>query len=214
MRWTDDEKIKCISLITNGNTYDEIADALGRTAKAVKLQCNRLGHFYNDHNPKIIKICKQCDGEITNAGKVFCSSSCAATFNNLQRGKQTRECITCEQTTTNDLYCSRSCFWEHMRKKLLDNILAGDASADSCKKYLIKLHGNKCMDCGWSETNKQSGKIPVEMDHIDGNSDNNNLENLKLLCPNCHSLTPTYGALNLGNGRYIRRLRYSEGKSR
>lgn len=38
--------------------------------------------------------------------------------------------------------------------------------------------------------------IPLELDHIDGNSSNNNLENLRLLCPNCHALTPTYRGKN------------------
>jgi hypothetical protein len=43
------------------------------------------------------------------------------------------------------------------------------------------------------------------LEHKDGNSENHNLNNLELLCPNHHSLTPTYGALNKGNGRTKRR---------
>ena len=58
-----------------------------------------------------------------------------------------------------------------------------------------------------------SKKIPIELEHIDGNSENNNLSNLKLLCPNCHSLTSTYRFLNVGNGRYKRKQRYHDGKS-
>lgn len=34
--------------------------------------------------------------------------------------------------------------------------------------------------------------IPLELDHIDGNHQNNALQNLRLLCPNCHALTPTF----------------------
>ena len=49
------------------------------------------------------------------------------------------------------------------------------------------------MDCGWCEKNKKTGNIPIQLEHIDGHSENNSLDNLKLLCPNCHSLTPTYG---------------------
>lgn|SRR5208282_1211431 len=41
--------------------------------------------------------------------------------------------------------------------------------------------------------------IPIELDHRDGNHANNRLENLRLLCPNCHALTPTYRGRNKGN---------------
>ena len=74
------------------------------------------------------------------------------------------------------------------------------------------------MKCGWNKKNPYSGKIPIELEHVDGNSDNNSLNNLLILCPNCHSLTKTWKTLNSGNGRYSkrkikRRKRYKEGKS-
>ena len=65
-------------------------------------------------------------------------------------------------------------------------------------------------NCAW-DFNKVS--INVELEHIDGNSSNNTLENCILLCPNCHSLTHTYKNRNKGNGRAYRRQRYKEGKS-
>jgi hypothetical protein len=43
--------------------------------------------------------------------------------------------------------------------------------------------------------------VPVEVEHIDGDWRNNRVENLKLLCPNCHALTATFRALNRGRGR-------------
>jgi 5-methylcytosine-specific restriction endonuclease McrA len=61
------------------------------------------------------------------------------------------------------------------------------------------------MECGWCEINPKSGNVPIDLDHIDGNSTNNNFENVRLLCPNCHSLTPTYKALNYGNGKHNRK---------
>jgi Zn finger protein HypA/HybF involved in hydrogenase expression len=66
---------------------------------------------------------------------------------------------------------------------------------------MIKKHGEKCMECGWNEINIHTGKIPIELEHIDGNFINNNEENLKLLCPNCHSLTSTYKGANKKKGR-------------
>lgn len=49
---------------------------------------------------------------------------------------------------------------------------------------------------------------------MDGNHENNNLSNLKLLCPNCHSLTKTYKGANKGNGRQHRMIRYYENKNK
>jgi hypothetical protein len=55
--------------------------------------------------------------------------------------------------------------------------------------------------------------LVVEVEHKDGNSENNAPENVCLLCPNCHSQTDTYKAKNKGKGRHSRRMRYQEGKS-
>lgn len=53
----------------------------------------------------------------------------------------------------------------------------------------------KCMSC--DQTEWLGNPIPLELDHIDGNSTNNQLTNLRLLCPNCHALTPTYRGKNI-----------------
>jgi DNA-directed RNA polymerase subunit L len=64
------------------------------------------------------------------------------------------------------------------------------------KKALILLRGNHCEKCGWSEIHPITGNTPIQLHHKDGNHENNVQENLELLCPNCHSLTPNYMALN------------------
>lgn len=53
----------------------------------------------------------------------------------------------------------------------------------------------KCYSCGNTEWLGQP--IPLELHHIDGNNKNNNLENLMILCPNCHYFTETYKTKNI-----------------
>lgn len=64
------------------------------------------------------------------------------------------------------------------------------------KNRLIKENIFKpiCSDCLNSEWKYQS--IPLELDHKDGNPKNNSLDNLRLLCPNCHALTSNYRGKN------------------
>lgn len=52
----------------------------------------------------------------------------------------------------------------------------------------------ECSRCGIEEWFDQPA--PLELDHIDGNNSNNSLDNLRILCANCHALTPTYRGKN------------------
>lgn len=105
-------------------------------------------------------------------------------------------------------FCSNKC---QQIKQMIDSVKNETASTRTLKRYLIYTFKNICYKCKNKEWNGLS--IPLEIEHIDGNSSNNNLKNLILLCPNCHAQTTTYKGANRGNGRHSRRIRYAEGKS-
>jgi len=67
---------------------------------------------------------------------------------------------------------------------------------DSKKRRVLEEQGYKCNRCGLAEW--QGIKLSLEVDHKDGNTANNQRENLEGLCPNCHSITPTWRGRNKG----------------
>lgn len=132
------------------------------------------------------------------------------------------QCVNCGKNLHKGLkYCSNKCdsYFKRSEKiaRWLEGTLEGFTTSRDyrsfVKYYLITTFGEKCSICGWDEINPYSRKVPVEVDHIDGNSKNTVPNNVRLLCPNCHSLTSTYRNLNKGKGRFSRLKRYNEGKS-
>ncbi len=83
--------------------------------------------------------------------------------------------------------------------KLIEDILVKNSDIQSfkLKKRLFKLGLKKqsCEMCNWSKKSID-GRIPVELDHINGDKRDNRIENLRILCPNCHSLQSTHRGLN------------------
>lgn len=78
------------------------------------------------------------------------------------------------------------------RKTALEYITGDLIKAPVLRKKLIEdgIKEDKCEMCGLSEW--MENKISLELHHIDGNRYNNSLNNLQILCPNCHSLTPNH----------------------
>lgn len=167
---------------------------------------------YNE-NPN---LCNHC-GVVLDYGskhKKFCSSSCAAKHNNVERVKKsTKQCIVCQvEIPKRNKYCSIACQHEFQTGKIIENWIAGEHTGlTPVKKFLVREQEGKCAECGITDWNGKP--LVLELEHKDGNSENNLKDNLCLLCPNCHSQTSTFKGRNKGNGRYIRRQRYKEDKS-
>lgn len=132
--------------------------------------------------------------------------------------KEYPDCLNCGTKLNRHTrkYCSNECQHEHFRENRF-KIIEETGSAEFgegfkeetkrkwLKRYHIEKHGEKCMECGWGEVNPHTGNVPIELDHINGDHQENTVENTRLLCPNCHSLTRNYKGANLGSGRTHRR---------
>lgn len=174
---------------------------------------NRI-NAYND-NPN---YCKQCgkkieirDGEIPSLTRQrhYCSKECRSqhqseVMSGNQLGKKYKNayCLNCgkELKRYQGKYCCNACQTEYQYKQYInrwkDGIENGMSGLYQLSSHLIRYikekYDNKCCRCGWCEVNPTTGKVPLEVHHVDGDYTNNDENNLELLCPNCHSLTDTY----------------------
>jgi hypothetical protein len=162
-------------------------------------------------NPKLCVLCGESLPYENRKGR-FCSKSCAATFNNrgvVRHFTHSDLCSCGNAKKRHNKYCD-----ECIAKRVYNPRLAfGELSNDKMRrKRLLELRGNQCQGCGLSEWMERP--IPLELHHIDGDTDNNSQENLVLLCPNCHAIQPTHRRKNKqGKRQLIRRKRYAEGKT-
>jgi hypothetical protein len=184
----------------------------GQTSKLRSEQNKKL--YYN--NPK---LCKQCGNIILYEKKNnnFCNRSCSATFNNLISNHPNgykceyetvgyeKPCEYCGKIlkrsrkikSTAHVFCCIKHQFLYLAEQKIKN--KQPISSGALRRYLIYVRGHKCEgeNCGLSIW---MGKpIPLDVHHIDGDANNNDPENLKLLCKNCHGLTDNYGAKNIGN---------------
>lgn len=142
----------------------------------------------------------------------FCSKSCSATVNNKvpkRKRINERNCLRCNKYFNGNrhaIYCSMGCSANYRREIYIQRWLVGletgsmnNGSYDPrIKNYLLEQANYKCSKCFWGEPNPTTGKPILTIDHIDGNWKNNKVNNLILICYNCHTLTPTFGSLNKG----------------
>ena len=200
--------------------------------KSVQVCQQQLRDRINSYNldPKLCLNCS-CGLLYEKRHNKFCSKSCSASYNNELRGKtinpqtgkvvkikQLKVCEFCGNSYTSKRSESRTCSNEcdnkrKVKERLEEWFSSGKRpSKRTVKEFLLAEQNGKCASCGISTV--WNGKpLVFDLEHKDGDSENNTRENLELLCPNCHSQTDTYKAKNKGNGRHARRQRYQDGKS-
>jgi hypothetical protein len=163
---------------------------------------------------RVIRQCVCCNitfKVLKSDPKQFCSRTCAAKINNSRR-KHIVTCATCgtDISGKNKKYCSVQCSTSALTAAVIADWKNGTLKTKhnqlpkTVRRWLIQERNSKCEICGWNNIHPITQITPLQIHHIDGNSTNNNIENLQVLCPNCHALTPTYGGLNRGNGRSYR----------
>jgi predicted nucleic acid-binding Zn ribbon protein len=194
--------------------FQRILDAANRGRIRQQEKVKKLKEEYYK-NPK---LCLSCNKAIPYSKKTenkFCSKKCADVFNAAKRVK-IKKCLVCDNQLKKGAskYCSLTCQKTYHFNQRLSDWINGDTTTKSrnfFRRYLTETYGYKCSCCNISEWKGKS--IVLEIDHIDGNSENNRPENLRFICPNCHSQTDTYKGKNVGKGRHYRRERYAAGQS-
>ncbi len=175
-----------------------------------------------ENKPPPNAICNYCNISIYKKESIIKKSNngifyCSRKHQDLDKIKPKGNCINCniDLKDKQEKYCSYNCQWRTTYKQniidwkngIKQGIDAGEGICLWLRRYLIDKYGNKCSQCNWCEMNIHTKRVPIQVDHIDGDYKNNKEENLRLLCPNCHSLTSTYGGANKGKGREKRRVK-------
>jgi 5-methylcytosine-specific restriction endonuclease McrA len=119
-------------------------------------------------------------------------------------------CLYCDSVVVKryNKYCNHTCEQAFRKGDQRQKIINGEICTPKVlKAFISEEFGYKCVECGIGDT--YNGKpITLQLEHKDGDCSNNKLENLSLLCPNCHSQTPTYGNKNTRTADSKRRMRY------
>lgn len=145
-----------------GKIYGVTGNAIKKAASRLKIQIpkkrsiNVSEHF--NKGTKTIRTCINCGRELDYSAKLYCSNKCKSEYEYTQ-------------------YINK---WKSGEKS---GVIGKYEISHHIRKYLFEKYNCSCQECGWNKINLVTGKIPLQIHHIDGNCLNNKEENLQLLCP-------------------------------
>lgn len=136
-----------------------------------------------------------------------CSKECAKIARRKKREDWGKNCAWCDsKCKAQNKYCEE-CIKSNIFRKAQST--EGAKDSHTVRKVLLRKREHKCESCGLKDW--LGVPIPLELHHVDGDSENNKEINLQLLCPNCHTLTPTFrnksGRIASSRRRKVRKTR-------
>lgn len=151
------------------------------TAKYCSAACAKLRFEARRGN------CLRCERKLTRRQAKYCSLMCANSHSAIS---QPGPCKICGNIVAlaKQKYCSHECHRQsefQRRAAILE--ASGYCGIYNCngfvRRYLVHRLGERCSRCGWDKRHPKTGRVPVEVEHIDGDWRNNRVDNLTLLCP-------------------------------
>ena len=142
-----------------------------------------------------MKQCLKCDIEHDNSGK-FCSISCANSRVWSEEDKEKKR-IALKGRKPTGFIKDKEAWGNKIKEIALKKYLAksfDELGMENRRRRVFEEQKYCCNNCGISEW--LTNPISLELEHKDGNNLNNTRENLEGLCPNCHSITPTWRGRN------------------
>ena len=157
-----------------------------------------------------MKICPKCNTAHEKSG-TYCCRSCANsrvfTAESVEKKRRANldfySSMTAQQRK--DLHKEKTLKYDfdaHQKKVQAANLKNSwsrpyeEMHHGALRKRLLHERNYTCEECGCGNTYNEK-PLSLELEHVDGNSLNNRIENLKILCPNCHSQTPTFRGRNV-----------------
>ena len=190
--------------------------------------------YNNEHRDKFIygkekhtvcttkeRYCVICGKKLEGFQRKYCSESCKNRSKYLTEGHDV-VCQYCgkifKSRNPNRKFCSNECSAKYRAKTFLNKWLSDSIAINpnqvlpkSIREFLFDRSKYKCEECGFEGYNKTTNNTILQIHHINGDSSDNSLGNLKVLCPNCHAMTENYMALNKGKSSRDKRYK-KEGK--